>query len=110
MLNELELTDDMVQEGLAFAKLMEDERQWNALTSLLRRLNEDAIARWSEGDGDKYTKKWLRGYREALMDITARIVQQANDSAAYVEAKREGERQIRLSPDNGSGTGDLAIA
>ena len=110
MLNEFDLTDEMVKDGLAFAHLMEDERTWGAIIRLLAQFNADAISRWETDDKDIYTKKWLRGYREALNDLSMRIAQRAQDAKAHVSAKVEGERVARVISDDGKGSGDLAIA
>ena len=109
MLNELELDEDTVKDGLALYRIMDDERQWKSFTDLLSKLNADAISAWEGDDEGKYPKKWLRGYRQALSDVRARIEQRANDAATFVEAKREGEKQIREMADTGSGAGDLAL-
>lgn len=110
MQNELELSDESVQDGLAFARLMEDERLYGAFIRMLAQFNADAISKFEQDDDGKYTKKWLRGYREALNDMSMRIMQKAQDSAAFVQAKREGEKQIKAISDDGRGSGNLAIA
>ena len=110
MLNELDLPDELVKDGLAFGHLMDDERTWGAFIRLLAQFNADAISRWEADDSDRYSKKWLRGYREALNDMSMRIAQRAEDAKAHVKAKVEGERLARVVADDGKGSGDLAIA
>jgi len=111
MLSENELTDEMVRDGLAFAELLKDERLWPAVKRLLTKLNEDAISRWEADKGPEreYSRKWLRGYREALGDVTLRIVDTSNLAANHLTAAKEAEAVTRSVPDDGMGSGDLAI-
>jgi hypothetical protein len=110
MLSELDLTDEMVQDGLAFGRLLEDDRTWPAIKRLLAKLNEDAIALWEADESDAYSKKWLRGYRQALTDVALRVEEKSQRAQNHVLAARETAKRERALSDDGMGSGDLAIA
>lgn len=110
MLNELDLPDAMVQDGLALARLMEDERTWPVLERLFAKLNEDAIGQWTDDEDGKHGKKWLRGYRDCLVDIRRRIEETARLSVNHVEAKKQAEAVKAIRLDEGIGAGDMAVA
>ena len=111
MQNELDLPDEMVREGLALRRLTADEEVWPALQRLLRDMNAGAISLWESDDKDgKYGKKWLRGYRQCLVDLAARIEEKAKLSENHVEAKKLTADAARSMVDEGMGAGDIAIA
>jgi hypothetical protein len=103
------LTDEQIQDGLAFARLVADDRTWPALQRLVARFNDSAIAKWEQDDKDQFTKKWLRGYRECAGDVLPAVVQLAQDAQAAVQAAKDLERVEKFAED-GMGSGDLAIA
>jgi len=110
MLSENELSDEMFKDGRACAELMADERLWPAVLRLLKAMNEDAISRWEADKTDEYSKKWLRGYREALGDVSLRIVESSQRAATHLAAVKDAELVTRSMSDDGMGSGDLAIA
>ena len=110
MLNEHQLEDELVQDGLAFARMMADERLWPALKRMLNRMNDDAIGMWERDDTEQHTKKWLRGYREAVGGVEGKITQIAELAKSHVIAAQEAEKIVRSVSDDGIGSGDLSIA
>ena len=108
MLTDL-LTDEQVQDGLAFARLRADEKAWPALERLVRKLTEDGITAWQEDTTGERSKKWLRGWRELARGIIPAMDQLASDALTHVAAKKEAETIVRTQSDEGLGSGDLAI-
>ena len=109
MLNEHELTPEMVEDGIAMRRLMSDERQWAALSRILAKMNADAISRWERDESGSYSKKWLRGYREAATDLSVIIESTALNAESHVHAAVEAEKVTRSIAEDGLGSGDLAI-
>lgn len=107
MLSETDLPEEVVQDGLAFAKLMEDERIWGALLRLVAKFNSDAIERWESDTTGEYSKKWLRGYRQAAGDLLPRIASIAQSAKVHLESKTT-EEQAMLRSDEGMGSGDIS--
>lgn len=108
MQSEYELTDEQVQDGLAFARMVADDKLWPALQRLTARLNADAIAKWEADTTDAFSKKWLRGYREAIGEFLPRVADQARDAQNHLAVAREVEKVLPVQ--EGLGAGDLAIA
>jgi len=105
------LSDEQRQDGLAFARLIQDEKTWPALERLVRRLHDDAIQKWADSkDGDQYTKKWLRGAREMAGGFLPAVQQLAQDAIQSIEAEKEAQVIARTTAEDGLGSGDLAIA
>ena len=104
------LTEEQVQDGLAFARLKQDEQAWPALERLARKLHDDAIARWADDKSGEYGKKWLKGAREMASAIIPAIEQAARDSVENVESEKEAQVIARTTAEDGMGSGDLAIA
>lgn len=105
------MTEEQMQDGIAFYRLLQDEKMATALERLCRRLNDDAIGRWEQDKTPTkdYSKKWLKGSREMAGCFIPAIKQMADDSIAEQEAAKEAQVQIRSSADDGMGSGDLAI-
>lgn len=111
MQSEFELDDQQIQDGLAFAEIMDDERAWAAIARLIGKFNADAISHWADNpDGGPYSKKWLRGYRQAISDFMPRMAQMAQDSLAHLEAAKQAKDIVKSKSEEGLGSGDLAIA
>jgi hypothetical protein len=108
------MTDEQLQlqDGLAFYRLLQDEKMAAALERLCRRLNDDAIGRWEQDKTPTkdYSKKWLKGSREMAGCFLPAIKQMAQDSMDESDAAREAETLMRSSADDGMGSGDLSIA
>ena len=107
---EQKLTDEQVQDGLAFARLKQDEKAWPAIERLVRRLHDDAIARWADDKSGDYGKKWLKGSREMAAAIIPAIEGLAQDAIKSVESEKEAQVIARTTAEDGMGSGDLAIA
>lgn len=107
METEFDLPDEQVQDGLAFARLMADERVWPALQRLLAKLKEDAIVQFTD-EREGATKKWLKGYRQCLDDLQARMVDSTNLATNHVENKKLVSDAARSMADEGMGVGDIA--
>lgn len=103
------LTDEQVQDGLAFSRLMEDEYQWPALQRLVARLQDDAIRVWQEDQTDQFSKKWLRGSREMAMNFLNAIQGLSEQACVQVTAQKEAEQLVKSRSDEGMGSGDLAL-
>lgn len=101
-----ELTPEQLQDGLAFAKLMEDEKTWPALQRLIRKLHDDCITRWEKED---LSKKWLAGSREMAGAFIPALTQLALDAQGQIDGEKES-RTAHPLPEEGLGAGDLAIA
>jgi CHASE3 domain sensor protein len=109
MVNELDLTDDQVKDGLALYALTQDEKVWPALQRVLKQMHDDAIAQWLSDE--KGGKKLMKGYRQCLSDIQSRIAERAQEALAHVENKKmltDAERS--MVDDGGKGVGEMAIA
>lgn len=106
----MDLTDEQVQDGLAFARLIEDTRAWPALERLVKQLHDDAIKEWESDQTGELSKKWLRGARGMASALLPAIVQRAQDAQAQIVANREAEEVVRSRSEEGLGSGDLAIA
>lgn len=109
MLSETDLPDEVVQDGLAFSRLMEDPKAWPALLRLVAKFNADAIDRWEQDKTGECSRKWLRGYREASGDFLPRIAAMAQAALAHVESKKV-EKVVLTRSEEGMGSGDLAIS
>lgn len=110
MTNELDLPPELVADGLALGALTADAKAWPALVRLLDRMNAAAITTWENDKTDDYSKKWLRGYRQALGDLQQRITEMAKDATAHTTAKELTEVAGKTLVDEGFGSGDVAIA
>ena len=105
------MTDEQMQDGIAFYRLLQDEKMAAALERLCRRLNDDAIGRWEQDKTPTkdFSKKWLKGSREMAGCFIPAIKQMAEDAIAEQDAAKEAQVQVRSSADDGMGSGDLAI-
>jgi hypothetical protein len=109
------LNEDDFRDGLALNRALHDnEDLLPALVAIAKRMNDDAIAKWTAAesrDGENpYSKKWLRGYREAAADFVPNIQQRIQDAVSELESRQDERRLLKSRAEDGIGSGDLAIA
>jgi hypothetical protein len=99
--------DEALQDGRALGKIRADEAQWAALERLVRRLDDDAIRKWTDGENVK--KQWLRGAREMVAALLPAIEQAVDKATAIEEREKQAVEGLRSVAETGGGSGDLAI-
>ena len=105
-----QVSDQQYEDGLALLRLVDKHPEaWDAIERLAERLSNDLIHQWSSDDSGKYTKKWLRGAREANDALVPALRAMMDATRDSISERKDLEVAGKLPAEDGQGTGDLAL-